>query len=1551
MSLPPYYYFLQKYAFPPKQRFRSHILPLVLVNRLIGVQGFLTFSLAVSIFNIAAQAQNLTISELMALNDTILMDEDGEFSDWLEVCNEGGSPVNLDGYYLTDDPAFLTKWRFPSAILPADGYLVVFASDKDRAVAGSELHCNYKLTSAGEYLALVEPDGMTIAHEYSPAYPEQYADISYGLVNAELDYMVTPSPGAANIAGGLNHVSPVQFGVERGFYNQAFQVSLSTLTEGAQIRYTLDGSAPTASHGTVYSTPIDVNTTTILRAGAVMTGLDPSVVTTHTYIFVSSVIGQTYPGGGWPAPGPYGPMGQVLDYDMDPEVTGDPRYSAIIDDALLSIPTLSLVTDLNNLFNPSSSSSTGGIYVNAERDGREWERPVSMELLHSDGTPGFQINAGIRIRGGWSRGGENPKHAFRFFFRSEYGDARLRYPLFGEEGVDSFDKIDLRCSTDYSWCLGDADGEGYGSLNTQTRDVFCRDTQRDMGQPYTRSRQYHIYLNGLYWGVYQSQERSEASFAESYMGGAEEDFDAINRRSHSEGAVDGTLDAWMSLWQKTIAGFNSDAAYYAVQGLNPDGSAHATEKKLVDLDNLIDYMLVIYYTGSFDTPISWWFTPDNTGVNNIWCLFNRTIPDGFKYFCHDTEHTLLAHLTNYPNFPWSVDRTGPFTHPRLNEFDRANPQNLHQKLVSHPAYRKHFLDAAYKHFFDGGTLTPEAATARFMERIQEIDPAIIAESARWGDAQQTAVQPPRTKDDDFLPTVDGIVNEFFPNRREVVLGQLKARGWYPETEPPSFRIEESGKGGGPVGNNASLTLENPNDAGKVYYTTDGSDPWLEPAQRTVTTLVPENAAKRVLVPTGPVANWNELGFDDSSWNDGYIDRALDFDAIDDYVDCGTAPGSDSALTVAFWVRVDVGNDSVLIDKYPSGAGGAGWRLRIDSRSRMQFYIGSGSANTNYELQRTYYPDIWNHIAFTFDSGVANVYVDGVGIDTRSGISQTVQNNTTPLRIGLANAVETNLRYDGKFNDVRIYNRALDSGEVANLAARTHVASDLVAHWKFDESMGSTAMDSSGNNNHAALVGGPAWIPTGLGGVGYDEGENFYSTIATDLESEMKDQNPSAYIRIPFSADAGALAGFEFMKLKTKFDAGFVAYLNGQKVAEAGAPAAPEWNSAALSEREDEEALIFNNYDLTVAIGDLVAGTNVLALQGLNSSATDEDFLLSAELIAQDLHPNNEIGPNAVEFTSPVTLTETTRVNARVLDVGEWSPLQTSTFAVGPVTETLRISEIHYHPAFAPDAEFIELKNVGSETLQLNLVRFTNGIDFTFPSFALGPGEYTVLVADPVAFESFYGTGIDVAGVYTGRLDNGGERLRLEDALGSTIHDFNYSDAWYPSTDGGGYSLNHIDPENGELAGWGLSENWYPSPVQHGSPGQGDSGPAPTPTPSSTSTPGPSATPSPTPTPTATLTRTAEPSATMVVPSLTETPTSSLTETRIETQTGTDTPTPTVTPETATPSPTPAEHLSYDRTGEGDIDAKDLVLILGDPPLPDYLFGFAFRWWSQETEGR
>ncbi|MCP4454165.1 MAG: hypothetical protein GY809_22110, partial [Planctomycetes bacterium] len=192
------------------------------------------------------------------------------------------------------------------------------------------------------------------------------------------------------------------------------------------------------------------------------------------------------PGPAWPSSGV---NGQTINYGMDPDVVNDPRYGDLMDDALLAIPSISLVTETRHLFD-----SQTGIYVNAGRTGRSWERPVSAELIHPDGSEGFQINAGLRIRGGYSRNDTNPKHAFRLFFRSEYGASKLIYPLFEDEGVNEFDNMDLRTSQNYSWSYG---GD---SRNTMVREVFSRDAQHDMGHPYTRSRYYHLYLNGHYWG-------------------------------------------------------------------------------------------------------------------------------------------------------------------------------------------------------------------------------------------------------------------------------------------------------------------------------------------------------------------------------------------------------------------------------------------------------------------------------------------------------------------------------------------------------------------------------------------------------------------------------------------------------------------------------------------------------------------------------------------------------------------------------------------------------------------------------------------------------------------------------------------------------------------------------------------------------------------------------------------------------------------------------------------------------------------------------------------
>ncbi|WP_169853001.1 lamin tail domain-containing protein [Anaerohalosphaera lusitana] len=122
------------------------------------------------------------ISEFMAYNRDSITDIDGDTSDWIELYNPMPQNINLKGWYLTDDSSDLTKWRLPSLEIPSDSFAVIFASGKDRSDPDAELHTNFALDSQGEFLALVKPDGTTIAHQYE-TYPNQYFDISYGLGN------------------------------------------------------------------------------------------------------------------------------------------------------------------------------------------------------------------------------------------------------------------------------------------------------------------------------------------------------------------------------------------------------------------------------------------------------------------------------------------------------------------------------------------------------------------------------------------------------------------------------------------------------------------------------------------------------------------------------------------------------------------------------------------------------------------------------------------------------------------------------------------------------------------------------------------------------------------------------------------------------------------------------------------------------------------------------------------------------------------------------------------------------------------------------------------------------------------------------------------------------------------------------------------------------------------------------------------------------------------------------------------------------------------------
>jgi len=170
-------------------------LPPMRLNRFARLLLFFTFWSA----SLQHGFSQVLISEFMASNTRSVPDEDGDYSDWIEIYNGSPEPVNLEGWHLTDSPTELAKWRFPSTLLLPNGRTIVFASEKNRAVAGAQLHTNFKISSGGEYLALVKPDGRTVASAYTPQYPVQVPDISFGVPIQQTVVPLIPNAASAKV--------------------------------------------------------------------------------------------------------------------------------------------------------------------------------------------------------------------------------------------------------------------------------------------------------------------------------------------------------------------------------------------------------------------------------------------------------------------------------------------------------------------------------------------------------------------------------------------------------------------------------------------------------------------------------------------------------------------------------------------------------------------------------------------------------------------------------------------------------------------------------------------------------------------------------------------------------------------------------------------------------------------------------------------------------------------------------------------------------------------------------------------------------------------------------------------------------------------------------------------------------------------------------------------------------------------------------------------------------------------------------------------------------
>lgn len=759
------------------------------------------------------------ISEFLAVNDKDLKDADGDHTDWIELFNAGDATVDLAGWGLTDDAKDLAKWMFPAVKIEAGGFLLVFASGKNRAKPDGELHANFKLGAGGEYLGLVKPDGQTVVHHFVMKYPKQRDDVSYGvptdwqpspdsstsLIAGQI-YFLRPTPGAPNGETLAGKLAKLAFSQAHGFYDEPFALRINSQTPGATVRYTTDGSVPTADSGHELNGALNVVETTVIRAAAFKPGHKPTKVITQTYLFLEDVVRQS-PDGLPPAGFHYEWGANRVDYGMDSRVVDDERYRDKILESLRSIPSYSLVVDLDDLF-----GEEGGIYANAKEDGRDWERPCSIELIRADGDDGFQENCGVRIRGGFSRMTSNSKHAFRLFFRREYGPGKLKYPVFGKAAAQEFDNLDLRTFSNYSWSLsGDP-------RCTFMRDQFNRDLQLAMGKSSARGDFCHLYINGQYWGLYNTCERPEASFGGSYFKGKPEDFDVIKigrGRGNGQGSVqyglfatDGNLDAWEQLWKACKSGVETPAAYQKILGNQPDGTRNPDFAVLLDAENLIDYMLVIFYGGNLDAPITSFGS--NRSANNWYGIRNRNGGEGFRYYVWDAEHTFLK---------LDEDRTGPY--PAGDEYARSNPQWIWQQCLHNAEFRMLVADRVHRHFDNAGVLTPESVAGLLKQRVAGLRLAVIGESARWGDrpSRRDSVSRPRTLDDDWQPEVDRWFDEYIPARSRVVVDQLWKHGLIPDLA--SARLA---KRGGVI--ESGYELEMSAGQGAVYYTLDGSDPRL-----------------------------------------------------------------------------------------------------------------------------------------------------------------------------------------------------------------------------------------------------------------------------------------------------------------------------------------------------------------------------------------------------------------------------------------------------------------------------------------------------------------------------------------------------------------------------------------------------------------------------------------------------------------------------------------------------------------------------------------------------
>lgn len=578
-------------------------------------------------------------------------------------------------------------------------------------------------------------------------------------------------------------VADTKFETRRGFYDLPFDLTITTATPDATIVYTTDGSEPSATNGTIYSGPIEINTTATIRAFAYKDGELPANVDTHTYLFLADVIQQPANIPGYPNNtywlGGSSSNEAVHDYEMDPAIVNDPVYSGGMIDSMTSIPSMSIVVAPGEIF------SNSGFY-----DGTNVEKKVSVEILYpTKPDDNEQAEAGIE-----SHSHKRMKRSLRLNFRSEYGDSKFDTRLFrdfvinGDSATDRFDRIVLRAGNNRSWARIFSKEK-----TTYVIDEFARQSQIESSGYGVHGAFVHLYINGLYWGLYNPVERPDRFFQAEYFGGETADWFSLNHG----GDLSGNDDRYDYLMGDLTGKDMSVSANYAEL------------QEYLEIDAFLDYLLITWFTGTGDWPQNNWY-----GGNRNASPLLESAPH--RYYLWDAEWSWdLPHGSAQNPPPYN-----PWVHPDFREDDLPNKgsnkaiANIFNSAKESPEFLKKLSDRVYELFDNDGALTESNNLARWSALTNHVREAVVAESARWGDT----LSPTRTRDGDWQNEVN-VIAGLMAGRNEKFLTALRNENYYPDLDPPVWNQH-----GGTIPSGFILTMTNPNTLGTIRYTLDGSDP-------------------------------------------------------------------------------------------------------------------------------------------------------------------------------------------------------------------------------------------------------------------------------------------------------------------------------------------------------------------------------------------------------------------------------------------------------------------------------------------------------------------------------------------------------------------------------------------------------------------------------------------------------------------------------------------------------------------------------------------------------